>query len=184
MKHGAKNRSNTRKILINNNVHTHARTHAPTHPSTHTLFFWFTNNIKHSINYNKTKFLKQQNTKIETLNRPQHINYRQKESQIESFRNQPLLSVFPRITKQLPLRTSSIMNLREAYLKTPGPWQPCYILCGVGNIYVFTDLRTVRPFLQLPVLGLGTGNEAVYMSCLKTCARVNAPIVYPGLHAG
>ena len=67
MKHGAKNRSNTRKILNNNNVHTHARTHAPTHPSTHTLVFWLTNNLKHSINYNKTKFLKQQNTKIETL---------------------------------------------------------------------------------------------------------------------
>ena len=29
--------------------------------------------IKHSINYNKTKFFKQQNIKIETLNRPQHI---------------------------------------------------------------------------------------------------------------
>ena len=69
MKYGAKNRSNTRKILNNNNVHTHARTH--------TLFFWLTNNLKHSINYNKTKFLKQQNTKIKTLNRPQHINYRQ-----------------------------------------------------------------------------------------------------------
>ena len=71
MEHGAKNHSNTRKIL--NNVHTHARTHPPTH----TLLFWLTNNLKHSINYNKTKFLKQQNTKIETLNRPQHINYRQ-----------------------------------------------------------------------------------------------------------
>ena len=71
MKHGAKNRSNTRKILNNNNVHTR------THPPTHTLFFWLTNNLKYSINYKKTKFLKQQNTKIETLNRPQHINYRQ-----------------------------------------------------------------------------------------------------------
>ena len=30
MKHGAKNRSHTRKILNNNNVHTHARTHALT----------------------------------------------------------------------------------------------------------------------------------------------------------
>ena len=72
MKHGAKNRSNTRKILNNNNVHTHACTHAPTHPPTHphthTFFFWFTSNLKHAINYNKTKFLKQQNTKIETLN--------------------------------------------------------------------------------------------------------------------
>ena len=81
MKHGAKNRSNTRKILNNNNVYTlhtgtHTRMHAPTHRP-HTLFFWLTNNLKHSINYNKTKFLKQQNTKIETLNRPQHINYRQ-----------------------------------------------------------------------------------------------------------
>ena len=63
MKHGAKNRSNTRKIL-NNNVHT--RTHTHTH--THTLFFWLTNNLIHSINTNKTKFLQQQNTKIETLN--------------------------------------------------------------------------------------------------------------------
>ena len=75
MRHGAKNRSNTRKILNNNNVyththtHTHARTHARTHPPTHTLFFWLTNNLKYSINYNKTKFLKQQNSKIETLNR-------------------------------------------------------------------------------------------------------------------
>ena len=87
MKHGAKNRSNTRKILNNNNVdtRTHARTlartyaHTHTHARTHTqtLFFWLTSNLKHSINYNKTKFLKQQNTKIETLNRPQHINYRQ-----------------------------------------------------------------------------------------------------------
>ena len=65
--------SNTKKILNNNNVHTH--THARTH--THTLFFWLTHNLKHSINYNKTKFLKQQSTQIETLNRPQHINYRQ-----------------------------------------------------------------------------------------------------------
>jgi len=73
MKHGAKNRSETRKILNNNNIHTH--TPPRTHP--HTLFFWLTNNLKHSINYNKTKFLKQQNTKIETLNRPRHINYRQ-----------------------------------------------------------------------------------------------------------
>ena len=32
MKQGAKNRSNTRKILNNNNVHTHARTHARTQP--------------------------------------------------------------------------------------------------------------------------------------------------------
>ena len=79
MKHGAKNRSNTRKIFNNNNVHTHTRSHQLTHPPTHThaLLFWLTNNLKHSINYNKTKFLKQQNTKIETLNRPQHINYRQ-----------------------------------------------------------------------------------------------------------
>ena len=87
MKHGAKNRSNTRKILNNNNVHihTHSHTHAHTHPPTHThtrarahartharthtLFFWLTNNLKHSINYNKTKFLKQQNTKIEILSR-------------------------------------------------------------------------------------------------------------------
>ena len=80
MKHGAKNHSNTRKILNNNNVHTHAHTHphpppTHTHTHTHTLFFWLTNNLKHSINYNNTKFLKQ-NTKIETLNRPQHINYR------------------------------------------------------------------------------------------------------------
>ena len=63
MKHGAKNRSNTRKILNNNNVYTlhtgtHTRMHAPTHRP-HTLFFWLTNNLKHSINYNKTKFLKQ-----------------------------------------------------------------------------------------------------------------------------
>ena len=48
--------------------------YTPTHPHT---FFWLTNNLKHSINYNKTKFLKQQNTKIQTLNRTQHINYRQ-----------------------------------------------------------------------------------------------------------
>ena len=58
MKHGAKNRSNTRKILNNNNVHTHTRTHPLT------LFFWLTNNVKQSINYNKTKFLKQQNTYV------------------------------------------------------------------------------------------------------------------------
>ena len=31
MKHGAKNRSNTKKILNNNNVHTHARTHTHTY---------------------------------------------------------------------------------------------------------------------------------------------------------
>ena len=52
-------------------THTHARTHAPTHlqtQHTHTLFFWLTSNLKHSINYNKTKFLKQRNVKIETLN--------------------------------------------------------------------------------------------------------------------
>ena len=72
MKHGAKNRSNTRKIINNNNAHTHTHTHARTHarthhPPTHTLLFWLTNNLKHSINYNKTKFLKQQNTKIETF---------------------------------------------------------------------------------------------------------------------
>ena len=37
MKHGAKNRSNTRKILYNNNnVHPHARTHARTNTHTHT----------------------------------------------------------------------------------------------------------------------------------------------------
>ena len=69
MKHGAKNRSITRKILNNNNVHTHTHTH--TH--IYIFFFWLTNNLKHSINYNKTKFFKQQNIKIETLNRPQHI---------------------------------------------------------------------------------------------------------------
>ena len=34
---------------------THARTHTPTHPRT--LFFWLTNNLKHSINYNKTSSL-------------------------------------------------------------------------------------------------------------------------------
>ena len=57
MKHGAKNRSDTRKICNNNNVHTrtHARTHAHTHPPT--LFFWLTNNLEHSINYNKTKLV-------------------------------------------------------------------------------------------------------------------------------
>ena len=77
MKHGAKNHSNTRNIFNNNNVsvHTHARTNARMHPPT--LFFWLTNNLTHSIKYNKTKFFKQQNTKIKTLNRPQHINYRQ-----------------------------------------------------------------------------------------------------------
>ena len=78
MKHGAKNHSNTRKILNNNNVHT--CTHAPPNPRTHThtLFLWLTNNLKHSINYNKTKFRKQQNMKLETLNRPHNnINYRQ-----------------------------------------------------------------------------------------------------------
>ena len=78
MKHGGKNRSNTRKILNNNNVHTHTRTHTHTHTPTHThIILLAHNNLKHSINYNKTKFLKQLNTKIETLNRPQHINYRQ-----------------------------------------------------------------------------------------------------------
>ena len=35
MKLGAKNLSDTRKILNNNNVHTHARTHARTHAHTH-----------------------------------------------------------------------------------------------------------------------------------------------------
>ena len=35
MKHGAKNRSNTRKILNNNNVHTHAHMHPPPHTHTH-----------------------------------------------------------------------------------------------------------------------------------------------------
>ena len=65
-------------LTITMYTHTHARTHAaPTPTHTHTLFLWLTNNLKHSINYNKTKFLKQQNTKIETLNWPQHINYRQ-----------------------------------------------------------------------------------------------------------
>ena len=51
MKHGAKNRLNTKKILSNNNVHTHTRTHARTHARTHppTLLFWLTNNLKHSI---------------------------------------------------------------------------------------------------------------------------------------
>ena len=95
MKHGAKNCSYTRKILNNNNVHTHVHTHrhtcmhAPPSPpphthkhthththththiiilATHTLLFWLTSNLKHSINYNKTKLLKQQNTKIKTLN--------------------------------------------------------------------------------------------------------------------
>ena len=50
-------------------MYIYARTHAPpTHTHTHTraLFFWFTNNLKHSINYNKTKFLKQQNTQSTT----------------------------------------------------------------------------------------------------------------------
>ena len=88
MKHGAKNRSIQGKYLtITMYTHTHARTHAPTqpptnpppptHPHTHIVLLahQLTNNLKHSINYNKTKFLKQQNTKIETLNRPQHINY-------------------------------------------------------------------------------------------------------------
>ena len=56
-------------------THTHARTHAPRSP--HTLFFWLINRLKHSINYNETKFLKQQNTKIKTLGRPQHVHYRQ-----------------------------------------------------------------------------------------------------------
>ena len=63
MKHGAKNHSNTRKILSNNNVqtHTHARTHVrtnppthphpPTHTHTHTFFFCLTSNLKHSINF-------------------------------------------------------------------------------------------------------------------------------------
>ena len=32
MKHGNKNRSNTRKMLNNNNVHTHARRHARAYP--------------------------------------------------------------------------------------------------------------------------------------------------------
>ena len=37
MKHGAKNRSNTRKILNNSNVHTHTHMHAPTHAHTHII---------------------------------------------------------------------------------------------------------------------------------------------------
>ena len=61
MKHGAKNRSNSRKILNNNNIPMHARVHPPTL----TLLFWLTNH--HAINYNKTQFLKQQNIKIKTL---------------------------------------------------------------------------------------------------------------------
>ena len=36
MKHGNKNRSNTRKILNNSNVHTHARWHARAYPPPHT----------------------------------------------------------------------------------------------------------------------------------------------------
>ena len=36
MKHGAKNRSNTRKILNNNNVYIHACMHARIHAPTHT----------------------------------------------------------------------------------------------------------------------------------------------------
>ena len=71
MKDGAKNRSNTRKILNNNNVHMHACTHActpltphtqsnthtHTHTHTHTIFFWLTNNLKHSITYSKKSSL-------------------------------------------------------------------------------------------------------------------------------
>ena len=83
MKHELKTAQIQGKYLtITMYTHTHARTLTPTHPPpphthTHTLVFWLTNNLKHSINYNKTKFLKQQNINIEILNRPQHINYRQ-----------------------------------------------------------------------------------------------------------
>ena len=37
MKHGAKNRSNARQILNNNNIHTHARTPPPPPPHTHII---------------------------------------------------------------------------------------------------------------------------------------------------
>ena len=59
-----------KSLTITVYTHTHARTHAPRSP--HTLFFWLINRLKHSINYNKTKFLKQQNTKIETLKHARH----------------------------------------------------------------------------------------------------------------
>ena len=42
MKHGAKNRSNTRKVLNNNNVHTHTHTHT-------LLFYSFKSKIIHVL---------------------------------------------------------------------------------------------------------------------------------------
>ncbi len=52
MKHGNKNRSNTRKILNNSNVHTHARRHAraypPLPPYTHTHSISLTHTHTHT----------------------------------------------------------------------------------------------------------------------------------------
>ena len=95
MKHGAKNRSNARKILNNNNVHTHthARTHACMHPPTHppTLFFWLTNNLKHSINYNKTKFHRLKETQDPNTKRFKGtLIYYDIDTQYAHFRGNPL----------------------------------------------------------------------------------------------
>ena len=57
-----------RKKKTHAHTHTHTSTHTHTQTNTqtqtHTLFFWLTNNLKHSINYNKTKLFKQQNAKF------------------------------------------------------------------------------------------------------------------------
>ena len=82
MKHGNKNRSNTRKILNNSNVHTHARRHAraypppPPPPHTHTQYLSLSH--KHTLTHTYTHTHKQNN------NRPFHksTNWTQKSIQM------------------------------------------------------------------------------------------------------
>ena len=79
MKHGNKNRSNTRKILNNSNVHTHARRHArayPPAPHTHTHSISLSLSLSLSLTHTHTH--KQNN------NRPFHksTNWTQKSIQI------------------------------------------------------------------------------------------------------
>ena len=77
MKHGNKNRSNTRKILNNSNVHTHERRHArayPPPPPPHTQYL----SLSLSLTHTHTHTHKQNN------NRPFHksTNWTQKSIQI------------------------------------------------------------------------------------------------------